>query len=476
MPSWPPRAEALERLEPLVGGELSDPATSAVAANNIVVEAYAADPHQKGFYGRSIKRLDGLLDRSSADPLALAQGLGTRLSAAQRRALHLNRALLYLLGGKADAARDLAGHLSKAFPDSPLVIMLQAVLLARGGKVAEADKLLSSLASGADADGDAALAPQLLRAQLALEDGDAAGALARLAALGGGLAAAPGVLATRVALLEQVGDTAGAEALLESALGEYQNAARADPRDEAASEAVGWCLQRLVVLKLQLDKAAEATKLFLQQQQQQQGGRRGAAAAAATPADRAVLARLARAAAAAGDTGAVAVLAERLPGGADAAGRGLDPDALEDLTRALNSVRAQRRREAEAEASAAPADAAGKRRRGAGGEDGAAAKKKRKRKQRLPKGYDPSKPNGGLPPPDPERWLPKWQRSDFKKKQKRRRDRTEGPVKGSQGAGKVDDSLDRAAKKADAMEVDPKGKGPAGGARPSLPQRKGGKK
>jgi hypothetical protein len=71
-------------------------------------------------------------------------------------------------------------------------------------QVAEADKLLSSLASGADADGDAALAPQLLRAQLALEDGDAAGALARLAALGGGLAAAPGVLATRVALLEQV--------------------------------------------------------------------------------------------------------------------------------------------------------------------------------------------------------------------------------------------------------------------------------
>lgn len=48
---------------------------------------------------------------------------------------------------------------------------------------------------------------------------------------------------------------------------------------------------------------------------------------------------------------------------------------------------------------------------------------KRKRKPRYPKGYDPSKPNGGLPPPDPERWLPKWQRSDAKKKQKRRRDR-----------------------------------------------------
>lgn len=50
-------------------------------------------------------------------------------------------------------------------------------------------------------------------------------------------------------------------------------------------------------------------------------------------------------------------------------------------------------------------------------------KTRRKRKPRYPKGYDPSKPNGGLPPPDPERWLPKWQRSDAKKKQKRRRDR-----------------------------------------------------
>ena len=43
---------------------------------------------------------------------------------------------------------------------------------------------------------------------------------------------------------------------------------------------------------------------------------------------------------------------------------------------------------------------------------------KKKKKPRLPKAYDPTKPNGGLPPPDPERWLPKWQRSDAKKKKK----------------------------------------------------------
>ena len=47
------------------------------------------------------------------------------------------------------------------------------------------------------------------------------------------------------------------------------------------------------------------------------------------------------------------------------------------------------------------------------GGDKSAAKKKRTRKPRLPKGLDTANPG---PPPDPERWLPKWQRSDFKRK------------------------------------------------------------
>ena len=47
-------------------------------------------------------------------------------------------------------------------------------------------------------------------------------------------------------------------------------------------------------------------------------------------------------------------------------------------------------------------------------------KKRRKRKPKLPKGFDPANPG---PKPDPERWLPKWQRSDFKKKRNRRREK-----------------------------------------------------
>ena len=52
--------------------------------------------------------------------------------------------------------------------------------------------------------------------------------------------------------------------------------------------------------------------------------------------------------------------------------------------------------------------------------DQPAAKRRRKRKPRLPKGFDPANPG---PMPDPERWLPKWQRAGFKRKRLRRRDR-----------------------------------------------------
>ena len=48
------------------------------------------------------------------------------------------------------------------------------------------------------------------------------------------------------------------------------------------------------------------------------------------------------------------------------------------------------------------------------------AKKKRKRKVRHPKDFDPANPG---PMPHPERWLPKWQRSDFKKKRKTRKEK-----------------------------------------------------
>jgi len=448
-------ADAIERLEPLVMGELSDIGVAAVATNNWVVESYAADMHAKGFFGRSIKKLDALLDRSASDPLALAPA--SRLTRTQQQAIHLNRALLYLLAGKQEQAKELAGLLAKAYPGNSSVTMLQAVLLARSGKAGEADALLANLptprdtttsSSSSSAAAAASLHPLLLRLQLALESGSVVQAQQLLQGLDKEVQMAPALLATRVALHEQSGDVAGAEALLDSALKHWQKAQQQNPRDELAHEGLGWCLQRLVSLKLSLGKAAEAMALYLQLSKL---GLAGDVAGAAT------LAKLVRAAAVKGDSKAIAQLQQELPDGSKA-GSGFDLDALEDLNRAVNSMKRKEEAMRKREAEAASAE-----------EQPRVKKAKKKKKPRYPKGWDPSLPNGGMKePPNPERWLPKWQRSDAKKKQRRRRDRQE-TVKGSQGAGKVDETLDRSKGTAE-----PEAK-PAAAPKPQLPARPAGK-
>lgn len=52
-------------------------------------------------------------------------------------------------------------------------------------------------------------------------------------------------------------------------------------------------------------------------------------------------------------------------------------------------------------------------------------KKKRKRKPRYPKGFDPNNPKN--PAPDPERWLPKKERSEYKKKMWKKQKKMKGP-------------------------------------------------
>merc|ERR1719382_1432029 len=64
-------------------------------------------------------------------------------------------------------------------------------------------------------------------------------------------------------------------------------------------------------------------------------------------------------------------------------------------------------------------------------------RRRKKKKPRYPKGFDPENPG---PPPDPERWLPKRERTEFKKKMKKR-DRV--LLRGPQGAMPADDNAFR---------------------------------
>ena len=62
----------------------------------------------------------------------------------------------------------------------------------------------------------------------------------------------------------------------------------------------------------------------------------------------------------------------------------------------------------------------------------AAAKKKRKRKIIYPKDFDPKAANN--PVPDPERWLPKYERAEYKKRMAKK---NKGLFRGPQGVGSV---------------------------------------
>eukprot|EP00438_Fugacium_kawagutii_P011764 Skav222938 [mRNA] locus=scaffold1489:475619:477866:- [translate_table: standard] len=81
-------------------------------------------------------------------------------------------------------------------------------------------------------------------------------------------------------------------------------------------------------------------------------------------------------------------------------------------------------------------------------------KKKRKRKIRYPKGFDPENPG---PPPDPERWLPKRERTEFKKKMRKR---DKHLLRGPQGAITTEDFRKQGPSTAQ-VEVSKDGTGPS---------------
>eukprot|EP00928_Gymnodinium_smaydae_P086817 TRINITY_DN7123_c0_g2_i1.p1 TRINITY_DN7123_c0_g2~~TRINITY_DN7123_c0_g2_i1.p1 ORF type:complete len:682 (+),score=169.56 TRINITY_DN7123_c0_g2_i1:83-2047(+) len=103
----------------------------------------------------------------------------------------------------------------------------------------------------------------------------------------------------------------------------------------------------------------------------------------------------------------------------------LDAEELENV--AIPKISFQKRRSDQP-------DAEGE---GAGEAEKVKKKRIRKRKIRYPKGFDPANPG---PPPDPERWLPKRERTEFKKKMRKRE---KNLLRGPQGAMVTDDNAFR---------------------------------
>lgn len=373
-----------------------EPAVSAVVANNTVA-----------LRGEGAN----LFDSWKKCKGNLADGLAKKLTPMQRHAFLSNAALLSVAMAKPEQAKECLTTLSVEFPSSAAPDLIEAAIAAKAKRGPEAEALLRAAAERA---GAADPSPVLALAQLQLDEKQPAAALRTLHGLRS-LATSPAMVGTLVSLHERLGDVDGAAAALEAAL---------------AAEGGGQLMQAASSFYSRHGRWAEAA-----------AAQRGVVEAA--PRDAAALAALVAIESHVDVESAHKRLA-RLemmcpPLEADDA-EPIDAEALERAAAPRAAARAQGgKRPADAPAD----DTADASTHGAGERNAPTPKPRKKRRKkskhvRYPKGFDPEHPEK-TPLPDPERWLPKRERSTYRNRKKDRGRIARGPQGSTSGAARVDD-------------------------------------
>lgn len=269
------------------------------------------------------------------------------------------------------------------FADSVVPVLLQAAVLVRENKANRAEEILGQFAEKFP---DKSKIILLARAQIAAAAGHpqiAADSLAKIP----DIQHMPATVATIVALKERAGDIDGASAILDSAIKWWSNAMTEDNKLDVV-------MQEAAAFKIRHGREEDAAHLY-EQLVKSHGSVEALAGLVSTVArvnvDKAE---------------AYEKQLKPLPGL-----KGIDVDSLEKTSGAKHVEGAY--------ISVAEVQEEGKKEK---------PRKKRKRKPRYPKGFDPANPG---PPPDPERWLPKRERSSYRPK---RKDKRAAQVRGSQGA------------------------------------------
>ncbi|KFK41175.1 hypothetical protein AALP_AA2G095200 [Arabis alpina] len=357
--------------------KVDDESSLAVAVNNLIA--------LKGSRNVSdgLKKLDKLKEKDSQN-FQLTQALDMKLSQKNKEAIYANRLLLLLHGNKMDQARELCAALPALFPESVVPILLQAAVLVRENKAAKAEELLGQCAEKFPEKSKLLL---LARAQIAASASHphvAAESLSKIP----DIQHLPATVATIVALKERAGDNEGAAAVLDSAIKWWSNSMTEDNKlsilmPEAAS------------FKLRHGQEEEASQLYEEIVKNHKS----------TDALVGLVTTLAHVNVEKAEIYEKQLKA--LPGL-----KAVDVDNLEKTSGAKPMEGTA------AAASAMQEEVKNKEK----------AKRKRKRKPKYPKGFDPANPG---PPPDPERWLPRRERSSYRPK---RKDKRAAQIRGSQGA------------------------------------------
>ncbi|TMW86566.1 hypothetical protein EJD97_021210 [Solanum chilense] len=371
--------EAVASYTDLVKRNLADESSLAVAVNNLIALKGPKDVSD------GLRKLDKLIEKSDGpEKFQLARGLDLKLSQKQREAIYTNRVLLLLHSNKMDQARELVSALPGMFPGSLMPVLLQAAVHVRENKAAKAEEILGQYV---DKFPDRSKVILLARAQVAAAAGHpqiAADSLAKIPEI----QHKPATVATIVSLKERAGDIDGADAVFDSAIKWWSNAMTEDNK-------LNTIMQEAAAFKLRYGRKDDAARLY-EQLVKSHGSIEALVGLIQTAAH--------------GDIEKAEAYEKQLkplPGL-----KALDVDSLEKTSGAKHAEKGTNAGATETYEVKSKDK----------------AKKKRKRKPKYPKGFDPANPG---PLPDPERWLPKRERSSYRPK---RKDKRAAQVRGSQGA------------------------------------------
>ncbi|KAJ0039073.1 hypothetical protein Pint_23642 [Pistacia integerrima] len=370
------KQEAIGAYADIIKRNLADESSLAVAVNNLVALKGPKDVSD------SLRKLDRIKEKGMQN-FQLAGVLDLKLSSKQKEAIYANRVLLLLHANKMDQAQELVATLPDLFPGSVMPELLQAAVLVREKKAARAEEILGQHAEKFP---DQSKVVLLARAQVAAAANHphiAAESLAKIR----DIQHMPGTVATLVSLKERAGDIKGAAAVLDAAIKWWLNSMTEDNQ-------LSVIMQEAASFKLRHGREEDAFHLY-EELVKTHGSVEALVGLVTTAAHVDV-----------DKAEAYEKKLKPLPGF-----KGVDVNSLEKTSGAKH---------VEGAAHVVPEAHEEVRRE--------KPKKKRKRKPRYPKGFDPANPG---PPPDPERWLPRRERSSYRPK---RKDKRAAQVRGSQGA------------------------------------------
>lgn len=479
--------QALALYTRVLGDKATDPNVASIASNNIIT-----------LRSGSSKIWDSLKKSNKAMDIDLKD---MTLSVRQRSTIQLNRALVLLHGRQNDKCRELLAGLTKEFHSNAQIALAQAAVLAKDKtRVRDAEESLRDWlkSNESTATPEAVQSMYLGLAHLALLRSDIPAALSCINTLlskkgGSAMAHKPALVATLVALHERNNDLEAAHQTIQAAIAHW--ASPALKKDPSSARLLQRLLSSAGAFYSRHGREQDAAALLEALAAETQSG-----ASAASRAES--VARLVLAYAHAGNAAKEAQYVSQLP--ALSIPASLDVAQLESVPAPEVAKRKPKKKAAAASAASAKkqgdedtdggdTDTDGEGDGEDGGEsktdDGAAApsaslakaaarqrakaaakaaalRKKPRAPKRYPKGFDPANPG---PMPDPERWLPRWERSNQKKFKRRQGN----AIRGAQGSTNMA-NMPAASKEAESVSVESKGQ--VSGAAAAAARKRAGKK